>query len=107
MNQPDLFSNHTIAGKTATSREAALRALPRSGSQRARILDLFLAVNKTGWIDEEIEQWLGIGANSERPRRKELQEGGWIEDSGRRRQTRSGAMAIVWVATPKALRECA
>lgn len=35
--------------------------------------------------------------NTVRPRRIELEELGFVEDSGARRPTHSGKMAIVWV----------
>lgn len=54
-----------------------------------------------GATDEEMQQALGIDPNTQRPRRVELHEGGMIADSNKRRPTRSGRGAVVWVATPR------
>jgi hypothetical protein len=39
-----------------------------------------------------------MAGSTERPRRRELEEAGWIRDSGRTRKTASGHDAIVWLA---------
>jgi hypothetical protein len=49
-----------------------------------------------GSTDEEGMEALGMHPSTYRPRRVELMEQGWVRDSGRRRATRSGRMAIVW-----------
>ena len=46
--------------------------------------------------DEQLQQRLGMGANTERPRRRELQKLGLVVDSGRTRPTLSGRQAVVW-----------
>lgn len=78
----------------STSREAALHAMPRSGTQRLRVLEAIVECPRT---DDELQRDLRMSGNSERPRRVELVEGGWIEPSGETRRTLSGDEdAIVW-----------
>lgn len=91
-------ANHTIDGTQDTSRLAALRARPNSGTQRAKILDFIERRGPYGATDEEIQASLGLSPNSERPRRVELVTGGWVVDSGARRLTESGNDSIVWIS---------
>jgi hypothetical protein len=81
-----------------TSRLAALEVAPRTGTQRARVLDYIRTRGSRGATDAEIQHALGMNGNTERPRRIELVEGGWLTDSGLRR-TVSGRPAIVWSAS--------
>jgi hypothetical protein len=80
--------------------------LPRTGTQRARVLDAIRNAGRDGLTDEEVKDVLRLGGNSTRPRRKELEEGGLIVDSDKRRETSTGRAAIVWV-TPKHVGEVA
>lgn len=82
-----------------TSEEAALRAMPRSSTRRFMVLEAIVAAGEAGRTDDELIVELGLPHQSVGPRRLELVEGGWIEDSGQRRRTRTGADAIVWVLT--------
>ena len=78
-----------------TSREAAAIASTRSGGQRMRV---WTALNQLGTAtDFEIADHLGILRTSAAKRRQELTEAGLVVDSGRRRQTDTKTMAIVWV----------
>lgn len=84
-----------------TERIAAALVAPRSGTQRARVLERLRAEGDHGATDYEL--WVGgIGA---RPhvagtRREELIADGWpITDSGYRRLTDTRTPAIVWVLT--------
>lgn len=84
-----------------TARAARLAAVPRSGSQRRRVLVFLLSRAERGATDEEIETNCGLGGHT--PRRLELVEGGWAIDSGERRLTTHGSKATVWVATEKSV----
>jgi len=53
----------------------------------------------SGSTDEEIQVGLEMNPSTERPRRGELVEQGLIEDSGSRRKTQSGHLAIIWHLT--------
>lgn len=99
---PDPGRCHVSVARYApsTAKEAARMAYPRSGTQRMRVLDLVAHRGQAGATDEEMQVRLGLGHNSQTPRRRELVLGGWIEDSGRTRPTGStGAQATVWVLT--------
>lgn len=98
---PDPTANETQVRRDATdtSRLAALRAFPRSGTARKKVLDHLGRAGEAGDTDERIQDILRMGSHSECPRRLELVAGGWVEDSGKRRRTRTGASAIVWRLT--------
>jgi hypothetical protein len=49
--------------------------------------------------DEEIMSALDMNGNTERPRRRELELMGKIEDSGKTRRTKSGRDAVIWRLT--------
>lgn len=77
-----------------TSRDAALRV--PANTQRAKVLTF---LNEHGpSTDPEIADALGLSPNSERPRRVELVSGGYVVDSGLRRE-HHGSPHIVWAAT--------
>jgi hypothetical protein len=76
-----------------TSKAAAYAVAPRTGTQRRRVLD---AIAHRASTDEEIQAALRMSGNTERPRRVELVEGGWIRDSGARRKSSTGSASIVW-----------
>lgn len=103
MDQMSLLTENRIGkfqrpGNAAeTQRAAAVMAYPASGTQRAKVLDFIDSSGEYGATDEEIQVFLGMNPSTQRPRRVELVEGGWIEDSGRRRKTRSRRDAVVWV----------
>lgn len=96
--RPDPTLDGTLVrrGAADTSRAAALRAFPRSGTARGRVL--MLLRNMGGLTDEEICKHLAMPPNTERPRRVELVSGGWVRDSGRRRPSSTGSDSIVWEA---------
>ena len=81
-----------------TSRQAAARALPRSGSDRRRVYDLLVERGDEGATDDEIEQALNLPHQTASARRNGLRDDGWVVDSGRTRPTRTGSPAVVWVA---------
>lgn len=80
-----------------TSRAAAIANYPRTGTQRGRVLAA-IAASEDGLTDEEITARTGIASSSERPRRVELVQAELVIDSGRRRPTSTGSLAVVWVA---------
>jgi hypothetical protein len=86
-----------------TQRLAALRVMPHTGTARRKVLDAIMVASFQGMTDEEIQDVLHMNPSTQRPRRVELVEGGWVEDSGERRPTRSGMDAVVWRGTDKAL----
>lgn len=85
-------------GGGATTSRAAYNAMPDPvrRKQRRRVWE---ALRLHGdMTDEQIQIQLRMNGNTERPRRGELEEAGWVVDSGKRRTTRAGLFAIVWHA---------
>lgn len=86
-------------GATPTSNAAAVKVLPKTGTQRRAIFDaLVSAAHAGGATDPELSRHLGLSGNSVRPRRGELVEMGLVEDSGRTRLY-AGNPHIVWRPT--------
>jgi hypothetical protein len=87
-----------------TQVQAALRALPSSGSKRGVLLAMFQSIHRVnggGYTDDELARYTTWGLNTIRPRRLELVEAGWVRDSGETRPTQGGSPAIVWVFVPE------
>lgn len=83
-----------------TSRAAALKVLPRTGSDRARILDLIRAAGDRGVTSEEAQLALKLSHQTGSARVAELLQGGLIIESGRTRPTTKGYEADVLVVAP-------
>lgn len=66
-----------------TSKRAALEVRPRTGTQRARILDLVESYAHRGLTRDEIADKLRMSPNTVRPRVKELLDGGHLKVSAR------------------------
>lgn len=79
-----------------TSRAAAESIKPRVGPMHAQLLEWLMCSGTYGLTDEGM-QLLGMAQNTQRPRRRELQQAGLIADSGRTRPTSSGRQAVVWI----------
>jgi hypothetical protein len=82
-----------------TEQTAAQAALPRSGMQRARVLEAIKGAGPAGMTDQEVATRLGLAENSVRPRRLKFADAGLIENSGERPATSGGNPAIVWRGT--------
>ncbi len=100
MNRPPVDRNVTRTGPQETSQEAARRALGRTGSQRRAIYEEIRSRGTDGLTCDEICVILQLLVQSATPAINTLARDGWLEDSGLRRNTRSGNAAIVWVAIP-------
>jgi hypothetical protein len=74
-----------------------------TGTCRRRVLEAIIFAGEEGATDEQLQRWLDLNPSTERPRRVELVEGGWIEDSSIRRATLSGRSAVVWTLTDAGL----
>lgn len=85
-----------------TSHDAAEKAEPHAGTERARVLAHLESVGTYGATDEEIQIALGMNPSTQRPRRVELQKAGQVEEAcnvfGQKlqRKTTSGRNAQVW-----------
>jgi hypothetical protein len=91
-HQLNLFSN-----ASTTRRAAGVSIKPDAARLRARVLR-YIQEQAAGATDAEIQAALDMSGDTERPRRRELQQAGFIVDSGNVRATPSGRAAVVWVA---------
>ena len=92
--QSCIGNNHAYQGQQDTSYGASVYVLPKTGTQRERVWN---ALRRSSATDVELQNRLGMGGNTERPRRKELVEGGFVRDSGTRKK-HHGEEHIVWEA---------
>jgi hypothetical protein len=92
---PALDRATTVAGRHHNSREAARRALGRSGTQRVKIYELVRA-HPEGLTADDVQRLTSFPVNSVNPRVNELVNDGYLVDTGRRRETRYGVLATVW-----------
>jgi hypothetical protein len=85
-----------------TEIQASDVARETSGTNRLRVYQICVIANELGATDPELQELLGMNGNTERPRRIELVERGYVEDSGRRRlHPTTGNPCIVWIWTGK------
>lgn len=84
---------------SATSKTAAMAIEPRAGTQRYRVLAHLRDMEDCGATDEELQRFIPMSANSQRPRRQELVKAGLVVDSGRTRKTAAYFDAVVWIAS--------
>lgn len=86
--------------RRSTASVAAAAAIRQDSARlRMEVYRHIKRCRKRGSTDEEGDDALDLGGSTYRPRRVELVEKGWVADSGKKRPTRSGRMATVWVAT--------
>ena len=86
-----------------TSKAAAEAIKPRIGPMHEKILRVLRMMDEwNGATDEQMQNALKMPANTQRPRRRELQLWGYIIDSGTTRPTQSGRQAVVWKLAEKA-----
>lgn len=90
------------ADAARSSRDGAIAVFPRSGTQRMAVLEAIAGAGDAGVTDDEIGEILDWSYSKLGPRRRELVEGGWVEDSGRLRESNSGVDVIVWRITEAA-----
>lgn len=83
-----------------TSFDAACKTAGKSGTLRRSVYELLHERGSYGCIDEEIQILLDMNPSTQRPRRVELVDKGLVIDSGKRRPTKAGIGAVVWICTP-------
>jgi hypothetical protein len=88
------------ASGSETSQAAAVAIQRHMKPQQVRLLR-WLLTQERGATDQEMEDGLGWGGSTVRPRRGELEGMGLIYPHGKR-LTRSGREAVVWHARPEA-----
>lgn len=99
--QLDLFGPPAFTNSPVTRAAAGLAIRPDAARLRAKVFEYIKGRGGDGATDAEIQSALDMSGDTERPRRRELQQAGFIADSGQVRQTPSGRAAVVWVATAK------
>jgi len=82
-----------------TSREAAERARVFVATAQERVYACYIAAGRDGCTDDEINAATDMALNTIRPRRRELEDDRRVVRTERRRRTRSGRRAIVFVRT--------
>jgi predicted HTH transcriptional regulator len=80
-----------------TSKEAADSILLNSKTLRGIVFAYIKGAN--GCTCDEVETALEMKHQTASARIRELSEAGYISDKGKRRPTRSGRLAVVWIPT--------
>lgn len=94
-DQPNLpFGGHAPAQQHSLTSKAAAQDIERKIGRLHRLVLVALAGG--GQTDEALMNITGLGANTLRPRRRELQLMGKVRDSGKTRLVASGKSAVVW-----------
>jgi hypothetical protein len=84
----------------STSEAAADRIAPSANAVRARVLEYLEKRGDYGATDYEIQRDLAMGGSTQRPRRRELEQLGFIQQAQHKRPTASGRLAWVWKVSP-------
>lgn len=87
-----------VAG-SSTSKSAAKSMECAAPTLKARVLSYITRQGTLGATDEEMQSGIPMAANTQRPRRRELELEGRIENTGKTRSTASGRQAVVWRVT--------
>lgn len=96
MNAPDGLP--FVAG-SATSKAAATSMVSRAAADRERVLDFIKVMGEYGATADEVELMLDMIHQTASARVSDLwHKHGKIKDSGKRRQTKSGRQAVVYVS---------
>ena len=79
-----------------TSITAAAEIEPALNKLQRKVLGFLRSQRETGATDEEMQIHLDMNPSTQRPRRIELVARGKVYDSGKKRKTHSGRLAVVW-----------
>lgn len=101
-SQPRTGKHHRNARRTEA--DAAFRVATKTGQQRVAIIEALVDRGSEGYIDHELAKLLNLPLQSINPRRGELVEGGWVEDSRKTRKGPNERLCTVWVATERGKR---
>lgn len=96
--RPSIDRNTAVTGKRDTSRGAAARVLPSTGTKRRTVYDAIMANMANGMTCDEVCVETGMLVQSATSAINGLVYDKWLRDSGMRRPTRTGTLATVWVA---------
>ena len=99
-SKPPIERNNVRVGTSAppTSKKAAERALPSSGTKRRMIYDAMVAAGEQGVCDHELEQMFGWVHQSASAARNSLMNDGWCQVSAIQRMTPQNNMANAYIA---------
>jgi hypothetical protein len=92
-----------FVAESETSKEAAHRMEPNAATLRADVLRFFVYRGERGATDEEVQTYLPLASNPARPRRRELEIGGYVVRTDSCRKTRAGRWAHVYEVTSAGL----
>lgn len=81
-----------------TSRDAAESMVGAHEALKAQVHAHIRSCGPMGCTDEECQQALSMGGNTQRPRRVDLRDEGRVVKSGLRRKGSSGRSCTVWIA---------
>lgn len=99
---PDMpYGGAPFVAGSETSEEAAALIGPKAETLRMQVLKFLIDQGDDGATDEEIQDATGMGSNTERPRRRELEEANLVLKTYRIRRNRSKRRAAVYVATER------
>ena len=95
-----MMENHVYIAKDArgTSRWAANRVMPKTGSIRLSVYEYLIRQGLRGATDKEMQEALHMSGDTQRPSRIKLFRDGLIIDSGTTRINSNGNPATVWRA---------
>ena len=79
---------------SGTSKAAAKEIEPHMTDLQRQLLTWLR--NNGPATDREMQGWIPMDPNTQRPRRVELVRLGLVRDTGEKRKTRSGRSAVVW-----------
>ena len=96
--RPAIDRNVAPSHKGETSRGAAARVLPSTGTKRRTVYDTIMANMSNGMTCDEVCEATGMLVQSCTSAIHTLAQDGWLTDSGERRPTRTGTLAVVWTA---------
>jgi len=82
----------------ATSKKAAERTLPSTGTKRRMIYDAMVEAGENGLCDHELEQMFGWVHQSASAARNSLMNDGWCVVSDKQRKTPTGNLANAYIA---------
>ena len=86
--------NPSPRARSAEARRQAMKTRPREWE---RLLRYLRGCRRRGATDQEMQQAVRMGGNTQRPRRRELEQRGLVKNSGKQRKTLAGVRATVWV----------
>lgn len=102
LGTPDMKPSVPAQQHSDTSVRAAAAMLAQVGNLRWQVLHFLRSRGAEGATDNEmmevLSEFTGHPGATFRPRRIELTAQGLVKDSGKKRKTRSGRQAVVWVA---------